>query len=53
MCVYLVKTRPNKAPEPTPGSVTLRATSRVIELKRRTADRHAARSVPAPVVAHL
>jgi hypothetical protein len=47
------KDKPNKAPEPTPGSVTLRASSRVIEAKRRDAVCHVARSAPAPVVAHL
>jgi hypothetical protein len=47
------KNRPNKAPEPTPTSVTLRASSRVIELKQMGADRHVARSAPDAVVAHL
>ena len=49
-------TRPekaNKAPEPTPGSVTPRATERVIESKKRNVDRDAARGAPVPGVAHL
>jgi hypothetical protein len=44
---------PNKAPEPTPGSVTPRATSRVMKLKQKIADRNLARGAPAPGVAHL
>jgi hypothetical protein len=44
---------PNKAPEPTAGSVTLRAFVRVIELKPQNPSRHAARSAPVPAVAHL
>jgi hypothetical protein len=48
-----MKNRPNKAPEPTTMSVTPRATLRVIEMKPRTANRHAARGAPAMVVAHL
>ena len=47
------KKEANKAPEPTPGSVTLRASSRRMEWKQQNADRRAARSAPAPVVAHL
>jgi hypothetical protein len=45
--------RPNKAPEPTPRSVTSRAVIVVSELKRRTKNRSAARAAPARVVAHL
>ena len=45
--------RPNKAPEPTPGSVTPRAFSRISDMKPQTPLRHAARGAPAPVVAHL
>ena len=44
---------PNKAPEPTAGSVTPRAIERVIELKPQHANRAAARGAPAPTVAHL
>ena len=44
---------PNKAPEPTPGSVTLRATSRLAEMKQQNTKSKAARSAPAPSVAHL
>ena len=44
---------PNKAPEPTPGSVTPRATVSVFEVKRENVIRIAARGAPAPVVAHL
>jgi hypothetical protein len=44
---------PNKAPEPTPGSVTPRATERVVESKQMSADPDVARGAPAPVVAHL
>jgi len=45
--------RPNKAPEPTSGSVTPRATSRVIESEQMNVSRRAARVAPAPAVAHL
>jgi hypothetical protein len=51
---HLVLTRrktPNKAPEPTPTSVTPRATSSVFEVKQRTESRIEARVVPAVVVA--
>jgi hypothetical protein len=41
----------NKAPEPTPGSVTLRAFSRMTESKQQFAEANPARSAPAPVVA--
>ena len=44
---------PNKAPEPTPRSVTPRAVSRSIEMKHRNPTRHTARVAPARVVAHL
>ena len=44
---------PNKAPEPTAGSVTPRATLSSSELKRRTDLPIPARGVPAPAVAHL
>ena len=44
---------PNKAPEPTPGSVTPRASLGATESKRRNPNRHAARVAPAPGVAHL
>jgi hypothetical protein len=49
----VVRKTPNKAPEPTTFAVTPRASPRVIELKRRIADRHPARGAPAKVVAHL
>jgi len=45
--------RPNKAPEPTPTSVTPRAIVRLIDRKTPTANRNVARGVPAVVVAHL
>ena len=45
--------RPNKAPEPTPTSVTLRAIVPLYELNLRTEIPFAARSAPAVVVAHL
>jgi hypothetical protein len=44
---------PNQSPEPTPGSVTPRASERVIELEQRHLKRSAARGAPAPGVAHL
>ena len=44
---------PNKAPEPTTMGVTPRATLRVIEMKLRNPNYHAARGAPAMVVAHL
>src|SRR5688572_18791301 len=44
---------PNKAPEPTSGSVTPRAISRISEMKPQHLNRHAARGAPAPLVAHL
>jgi hypothetical protein len=44
---------PNKAPEPTSGSVTPRAIVRTIELNQRSQIRDAARGAPAPLVAHL
>jgi len=44
---------PNKAPEPTPGLVTLRAMECAFEMKRRNDNRDAARGAPSPVVAHL
>ena len=43
---------PNKAPEPTSGSVTPRAIVRANELKQPNVNRHAARGAPAPAVAH-
>ncbi len=45
--------RPNKAPEPTLPSVTLRATSRITDMKLRSAEPNQARSAPAVSVAHL
>ena len=50
---YLRKQKPNKAPEPTPGSVTPRASLRVIEPKQKYTNRNPARGAPAPSVAHL
>jgi len=47
------KNEPNKAPEPTTMSVTLRAIARISETKPEILNRHAARSAPATVVAHL
>jgi hypothetical protein len=44
---------PNKAPEPTPTSVTLRAIFSSSDLKLWTENPLAARSAPAVVVAHL
>ena len=44
---------PNKAPEPTPRSVTPRAIVSEIEMKQRNPNRPAARVAPARVVAHL
>jgi hypothetical protein len=44
---------PNKAPEPTPTSVTPRAFLRAMKMKRRIADRVPARGAPDAVVAHL
>jgi hypothetical protein len=44
---------PNKAPEPTPTSVTPRAISRLIELSRRIAEPNPARGAPDAGVAHL
>jgi hypothetical protein len=44
---------PNKAPEPTPTSVTPRASSRSLDLKPWSAAPHPARGAPAVVVAHL
>jgi hypothetical protein len=48
-----MKNRPNKAPEPTPTSVTPRAFSRVMKVKRQIAVRIPARGAPDAVVAHL
>jgi len=45
--------KPNKAPEPTPGLVTPRATECDSEMKRRNGKRDTARGAPSPVVAHL
>ncbi len=45
--------RPNKAPEPTRGSVTPRAVEVLFRMKNPTANRHTARGAPAPRVAHL
>jgi hypothetical protein len=44
---------PNKAPEPTSTSVTLRAIVSFSEMKHSTEFRIPARSVPAVAVAHL
>jgi hypothetical protein len=44
---------PNKAPEPTLGSVTPRAAESVSEVKRKKVIRSVARGAPAPSVAHL
>jgi hypothetical protein len=44
---------PNKAPEPTPTSVTPRASSRMTETKHWSADPNPARGAPDAVVAHL
>ena len=44
---------PNKAPEPTPGLVTPRATELDSEMNRRDGSRDVARGAPSPVVAHL
>ncbi len=44
---------PNKAPEPTSGSVTPRAKESASEMKRQNPNRQEARGAPAPVVAHL
>ena len=44
---------PNKAPEPTLGSVTPRATESVFEVKPENVIRNVARGAPAPSVAHL
>ena len=44
---------PNKAPEPTSTSVTLRAIVPISEMKLRTDVRLQARSAPAVAVAHL
>ena len=43
----------NKAPEPTPTSVTPRAISRAIEVKRQSPEPNLARGAPDAVVAHL
>ena len=43
----------NKAPEPTPTSVTPRAISRAIEVKRQSPEANLARGAPDAVVAHL
>ncbi len=45
--------KPNKAPEPTPVSVTPRADSRVVEMKLWNQKRSEARVTPATGVAHL
>jgi hypothetical protein len=50
---FVFGAEPNKAPEPTPTSVTPRASSRAMKLKRRIADRVPARGAPDAVVAHL
>ena len=44
---------PNKAPEPTPTSVTPRAIEGVVELKQMNLSRFEAHGAPAAVVAHL
>ena len=44
---------PNKALEPTPTAVTLRAIVSLPEMKHRTENCLAARSAPAVAVAHL
>jgi hypothetical protein len=48
-----VPVAPNKPPEPTPTSVTPRATECVVELKQMNSNRSEARGAPAAVVAHL
>jgi hypothetical protein len=45
--------RPNKAPEPTSGSVTPRAIEGMVETKQWNENRSPARVAPAPAVAHL
>jgi hypothetical protein len=47
------KNRPNQSPEPTPGAVTPRATSRISEMKPQSPTPNPARGAPAPSVAHL
>jgi hypothetical protein len=44
---------PNKAPEPTSTSVTLRAIVPIAEMNHRTEIHFQARSAPAVTVAHL
>jgi len=51
--VFQICVSPNKAPEPTPTSVTPRATSRGFEVKRRSVEPILARGAPDAVVAHL
>jgi hypothetical protein len=53
LCFFIPAPEPNKAPEPTPTSVTPRASSRAMKLKRRIGDRVPARGAPDAVVAHL
>jgi hypothetical protein len=48
-----MKKKPNKAPEPTATSVTLRAIDTFSELNLWNINRFAARSAPAVSVAHL
>jgi hypothetical protein len=50
---HALDAEPNKAPEPTPGSVTPRAVESKIEMKQPKENRSVARGAPAPVVAHL
>ena len=51
--VWRITNRANKAPEPTLGSVTPRATESVYEVRRKNLICRVARGVPAPSVAHL
>jgi hypothetical protein len=48
-----LRSRPNQPVQPTPGSVTPRASHSHFEMKPRNTNRHAARGAPAPVVADL
>jgi hypothetical protein len=52
-CSRFEKETPNKAPEPTLGSVTPRATESVFEVKPKKVIRTVARGAPAPSVAHI
>jgi hypothetical protein len=51
--IAVIKKEANKAPEPTLGSVTPRATESVFEVKWKNVIRSVARGAPAPSVAHL